>query len=222
MTTTCPNRQAKLAAKRTALAFGVAVLSVTNPDYHPSRWKKNNRFRDTMFEELCKALIIGINADYKSWASKIQVYWNPKMRTTLGIAKYDELSIGLSPQLWNISTEEVQRALRHELAHLLAWKTRNKKEPFQNHGIEWKEACNALGIKGEKVFHDFPQIKRRKQHRKYKYICPVCKTALYRVRPIAKKLLACKACCVKHANGVYTQVYQFKLSEVLHKPNQKT
>jgi len=207
---------AKFAAKRIATSLGTAVLSVTNPDTAPNRQRGANRFRDTMFEELCKALIIGINPEHESWASQIKVFWNPRMRSTAGIARYQEMSICLNPKLWHISTVEVQRALRHELAHLLAWKTRNRKGTFTNHGQEWKDACTALGIKGEKVYHHFPQIKATRQAPKYKYTCPHCNTSLYRVRPVShKRLIACIACCKKYNGGAYAPVYRFKLSEVL-------
>ncbi|HWB59290.1 MAG TPA: SprT-like domain-containing protein, partial [Chthoniobacteraceae bacterium] len=49
-------------------------------------------------------------------AAKIRVRWNPRMRTTAGLAGYEHSLITLNPALAQFGGTEVDKTLRHELA----------------------------------------------------------------------------------------------------------
>src|ERR1700677_4101215 len=53
-------------------------------------------------------------------ANRVQVRWNPRMRSTAGTAYPGKALITLNPRLIEFGAEEIDRTLRHELAHLLA------------------------------------------------------------------------------------------------------
>src|SRR5437773_11558707 len=52
-------------------------------------------------------------------ATEIRVEWNPRLKTCAGRADYRQKLISLNPQLVHYPIE-LDRTLRHELAHLLA------------------------------------------------------------------------------------------------------
>jgi len=137
----------------------------------------------------------------------VKVVWNPAMRTTAGYANYAKNEITLNPALIEISPQEVQRTLRHELAHLLAAKRAGRRRPAP-HGPEWKAACADLGIPGEKRCHDLP-FTRRSLARKHHYSCPNCGIVLARVRPL-KRRIACLKCCRAHNGGKYSERFRFR------------
>src|SRR5690242_16708388 len=53
-------------------------------------------------------------------ATRVQVRWNPRMRSTAGMAYPTRSLITLNPRLAEFGADEIDRTLRHELAHLLA------------------------------------------------------------------------------------------------------
>src|SRR5687768_15396855 len=53
-------------------------------------------------------------------AARVRVRWNPRMRSTAGTAFARQTLITLNPRLREFGEKEVDRTLRHELAHLLA------------------------------------------------------------------------------------------------------
>ena len=166
--------------------------------------RKSSRLRqDPLLEDFANQLLSAANCR----GLKVSVCWNPGLRTTAGFAVWRERRIILNPKLVEFSAGEVQRTLRHELAHLLA-QHRAGRRRIEAHGPDWRAACADLGIPNEPRCHDLP-FKRRKIERKFFYACPACSTVLARVRPVRKRI-ACGKCCRKHNGGAYQERFRFK------------
>jgi len=145
---------------------------------------------------------------FEQLATKLLVRWNGRMRSAAGRAFWPDGIIELNPRLLEIGKEEVERTVRHELAHLLAH-ARAGRRRIEAHGHEWRAACGDLGIAGEKVCHRLPW-ERRVMERRYVYACPQCAASFARVRPIKKKS-ACLACCKKYSGGRYDERFRLRL-----------
>jgi SprT protein len=145
-------------------------------------------------------------------AKKLCVAWNPRMRSTAGLAYPATMQIVLNPRLLGFGTAEVERTLFHELAHLVAHHRYGRRR-IAPHGPEWRQACQDLGLPNEARCHDLP-LPRRKLARDFVYECPQCLTLLERVRPF-RRPAACMGCCRKYASGRYDE--RFKLIRVLPK-----
>jgi predicted SprT family Zn-dependent metalloprotease len=141
-------------------------------------------------------------------AERVRVRWNPRLRTTAGLAFYHSWEILLNPALKTISEVEIEKTLKHELAHLLA-RDRSGTKRIAPHGKEWRQACIDLGIPREKTTHQLP-FARRKQQRKFFYRCPRCDQHLSRVRKPHRDI-ACLSCCRKHAGGKYDKRFRYQL-----------
>jgi len=141
-------------------------------------------------------------------ARKLAVYWNTRRRTTAGMSCSRRLAIFLNPRLVEVSASEVQRTLRHELAHLVAHERAGRRR-ISAHGPEWRVACEDLGIPGESRCHNLP-FKTRRLARKYFYQCPECGVVLRRVRKI-KRAVACLSCCKRHNRGRYHSRFRLTL-----------
>lgn len=165
--------------------------------------KKRVDQRDLMLEEQARQLLLPHSPDL---AKRVTVLWNPRMRTSAGLASYQRCEVILNPELQKISEAEVDKTLRHELAHLLAQERMGRKK-IAAHGREWRQACVDLGIPNESRTHQLP-FARRRQQRKFFYQCPSCKEKLSRVRKPRRKI-ACLACCRKYAGGKYEERFQF-------------
>jgi len=139
-------------------------------------------------------------------AARVRVRWNPRMRSTAGTALASKSLITLNPRLREFGAEEVDRTLRHELAHLLAH-FRAGRRRIAAHGPEWQQACRDLGLVDEKRCHTLPLPRRQMQARHF-YRCPACAQELRRVRPLRGKT-ACLACCRKHNRGQYDDRFRF-------------
>ena len=133
-------------------------------------------------------------------AARVRVRWNPRMRTTAGLASYAHLLVTLNPKLSQFGGAEIDKTLRHELAHLLAHHRAGRRR-IAPHGAEWKKACRDLGLPDEKRCHDLP-LPRRKVRAKHIYRCPACNQDIRRVRPFHRRV-ACLACCRAHNRGKY-------------------
>lgn len=141
-------------------------------------------------------------------AQRLRVEWNPRLRTCAGRADTRRLLISLNPRLLEHGIEEVDRTLRHEVAHLLA-QARAGKRRIPPHGTAWQEACRDLGIAGEARCHNLPfEIRRRPPA--YLYRCPDCARLFPRVRKF-RKAVACLACCRKVAKGKFDKKFQLRL-----------
>jgi SprT protein len=159
---------------------------------------------DPILEEVARVLLRQLGC--RRLAKEISVCWNPRMRTTAGIACYRRKAVHLNPKLVEVSAAEVQRTLRHELAHLIA-RARAGRRRIAPHGPEWREACVDLGIRGESRCHDLP-FKARRITRRHFYQCRECGTIMGRVRPV-KRRMACLRCCRKHNGGRYHEQFRF-------------
>lgn len=144
----------------------------------------------------------------RALARQVHVRWNPRLRTTAGLANYRQWTISLNPRLVAFGREEVDRTLRHELAHLLA-RFRAGRRRIQPHGAEWRQACTDLGLDGEKRCHELP-LPRRRMARKVLYRCRNCKAEVRRVRPY-RRAVACLKCCRAYNRGRYDDRYRFDL-----------
>jgi predicted SprT family Zn-dependent metalloprotease len=138
---------------------------------------------------------------------KVQVHWNAKLRSTAGYARWPQWKVELNPRLVDFEGQ-VERTLKHELAHLIAF-TRANRRKIEPHGVEWRKACADLGIPDESARHTLP-LPRTTQTRNYTYICPVCRNTVARVRKFSKRT-ACLACCKQHNGGQYDPRFQFTL-----------
>jgi predicted SprT family Zn-dependent metalloprotease len=126
------------------------------------------------------------------------------MRSAAGRAWLQHCRIDINPKLRTIAAEEIDRTLRHELAHLIAWqRTGNRR--IQAHGEEWRQACRELDIPGEKATHQLP-LPIRRQRKRYSYRCRGCQRVVRRVREIQRPT-ACGTCCRTRNNGRFNEAF---------------
>jgi predicted SprT family Zn-dependent metalloprotease len=155
-------------------------------------------------EEIARTLLRG--AGCADLAARVRVRWNGRMRSTAGMAYAGKSLVHLNPRLREFGDGEVDRTLRHELAHLLAHHRAGRRR-ISPHGREWQQACRDLGLADEKRCHDLP-LPRREVRARHFYRCPGCATVLRRVRPLRPKS-ACLACCRQHSGGRYAERFRF-------------
>ena len=176
--------------------------------------------RDVDLESQARGLLRHLGAD--KLAREIRVEWNPRMKSAAGRADFREKLISLNPLLQNhdlisvkgqSGSDEVERTLRHELAHLLAQFREKSRRRIAPHGIEWREACRDLGIADEVRCHNLP-FATKVYARRYVYRCPNCKEKFPRVRRI-RRAIACLACCRKHNRGDFDPRFRLKLTTKL-------
>jgi len=139
-------------------------------------------------------------------AARVSVRWNARMRSTAGMASAAKALVTLNPRLIAFGWPEIDRTLRHELAHLLAHEHAGRRR-IAPHGREWRRACEALGLLDEKRCHDLP-LPRRHLAARHHYRCPGCAVVIGRVRPLRRKS-ACLACCRRHNGGHYDARFRF-------------
>ncbi len=140
-------------------------------------------------------------------SKRVSITWHGRLTSTAGLARPDQAMVLLNPRL-KAFPSEVDRTLRHELAHLLAF-DRARSRRIAAHGKEWKQACADLGIPGESRCHTLP-LPRRKVVGRHLYRCPRCNFLLRRVRPIkARRRLACHDCCETFARGRFDRRFEF-------------
>ncbi len=108
--------------------------------------------RNLNLEETARDLLRANGAD--RIANELRVEWNSRLKTAAGRADYREKLISLNPRLFE-HPSEIDRTLRHELAHILA-QFRVGRRKISPHGVEWQQACIDLGIADEKRCHNLP------------------------------------------------------------------
>lgn len=161
--------------------------------------------RDVILENQARELLR--KARCPELARALKVVWNNRLRTTAGMACYRRKTVFLNPRLVEVAPpREIQRTLRHELAHFVAQERAGRRR-IQPHGPEWRAACRLLGIPNESRCHTLP-LRPKRMARKYAYQCRQCGTVLARVRPV-KRRIACLRCCRKHSNGRYDERFRF-------------
>jgi len=158
-------------------------------------------------------LLRGVAAE--SLAARLTIEWNARMRTAVGRADFRGWLIALNPALQKFGALEIDRTLRHELAHLLA-QFRAGRRRVLPHGREWRKACHDLGIAGERACHKLP-LTARELKRRFIYHCQNCQRHFPRVRRI-RRATACLACCRKFAHGNYEERFQLQLVKKLSLP----
>jgi SprT protein len=163
----------------------------------------NSRSRDPILEEKVRKALKAIDPEL---GLLVRAGWNSRMRTTAGVAVLGRHEIWLNPGLREISMQEVDRTLLHELAHLLA-RRRHPNHRMDPHGAEWREACRDLGIPGESRTNRLPFHARRLK-RRFILRCPVCGRHHERVRR-PKRALACLHCCRTQNGGLYDERFRF-------------
>ena len=163
--------------------------------------------RDHALEEKSRTLLRQLGA--AKLARDVRVEWNPRMKSAAGRADYRERLISLNPLLRDHGVEEIDRTLRHELAHLLA-QFRVGRRRIAPHGPEWREACRDLDIADEARCHNLPFATKAYPAR-FVYRCPNCRQEFPRVRRI-RRVIACLACCRKHNGGDFDPRFRLRLS----------
>jgi len=189
-----------------------------------------------VLEQHARELLRALGAD--KLACEVRVEWNPRLKTCAGRADHREKLISLNPLLRGLDfatpsaivgqrpqfssskpasdplsrqahISEIDRTLRHELAHLLA-QSRIGRKRIAPHGAEWRQACRDLGIADEARCHNLPFATRSFPPR-FVYVCPNCKEKFPRVRRI-RRAIACLACCRKHNDGEFDPRFRLKLT----------
>jgi SprT protein len=141
-------------------------------------------------------------------ANDLRVEWNSRLKTAAGRADYHEKLISLNPRLSEFPIE-IDRTLRHELAHILA-QFRVGRRKISPHGVEWQQACIDLGIADEKRCHNLP-FPARTFAARFVYRCPNCREEFPRVRRM-RRTVACLACCRRHNGGEFDLRFRLRLA----------
>ena len=163
------------------------------------------RRRDVDLESEAQELLRSLGAN--RIAMDIRVEWNSCLKTAAGRADYREKVISLNPRLFE-HPAEIDRTLRHELAHILA-QFRAGRRRILPHGVEWRRACRDLDVGDEKRCHNLPFLARTYAAR-FVYRCPNCRQDFPRVRRV-RRAVACLACCRKHNGGEFDPRFKLKL-----------
>ena len=146
----------------------------------------------------------------KRIATELRVEWNSRLKTAAGRADHRQKLISLNPRLVE-HPAEIDRTLRHELAHILA-QFRAGRRRISPHGPHWQQACRDLGIADEKRCHTLP-FPTKSYAPRFIYRCPNCRRDFPRVRKI-KRTVACLACCRAHNGGEFDVRFRLKLLTV--------
>jgi SprT protein len=163
-------------------------------------------WRDVGLEQIARDLLRALGAT--RIATELCVEWNSRLKTAAGRADYRQKLISLNPQLIK-HPAEINRTLRHELAHILA-QFRARRRRILPHGIEWRQACHDLGISDEKRCHNLP-FPARTYVARFVYRCPHCRQEFPRVRRV-HRAVACLACCRKNNGGKFDA--RFRLQRI--------
>jgi SprT protein len=140
-------------------------------------------------------------------ARELRVEWNSRLKTAAGRADYRQKLISLNPRLFEHQAE-IDRTLRHELAHILA-QFRAGRRRILPHGDDWRTACRDLGISDEKRCHNLP-FPAQTYAARFIYRCPNCRQEFPRVRRV-RRAVACLSCCRKHNGGEFDARFRLKL-----------
>jgi SprT protein len=200
--TRCPQRVAKI--------FAPSARDLTSSSEKPIHL----RGRDHALEEKSKELLRALGAG--KLAREVRVEWSPRLKTAAGRADFRKKLISLNPllrdhDLVSVSRQsgsDIDRTLRHELAHLLA-QFRVGRRRIAPHGPEWRRACCDLGIADEARCHNLP-FATKVYPARFVYRCPNCRREFPRVRRI-RRAIACLACCRKHNRGEFDPRFRLKL-----------
>ena len=181
------------------------ALRLPNPEAGIEAVALQVRQRDVDLETTAGELLRSLGA--ARIANELRVEWNTRLKTSAGRADYRHKLISLNPRLFE-HPAEIDRTLRHELAHILA-QFRVGRRRLLPHGTEWRQACRDLGIADERRCHNLPFPARRHTPR-FIYRCPNCRQEFPRVRRV-RRAVACLACCRAHNGGEFDTRFRLKL-----------
>src|SRR5438105_8828543 len=162
----------------------------------------------TVLLQTARELLRSLGA--KRIATELRVEWNSRLKTAAGRADHRQKLISLNPRLVE-HPAEIDRTLRHELAHILA-QFRAGRRRISPHGPQWQQACRDLGIADEKRCHTLP-FPAKSYAPRFIYRCPNCRRDFPRVRKI-KRTVACLACCRAYNGGEFDVRFRLKLLTV--------
>jgi len=162
--------------------------------------------RDFGLEAKAREMLAALNAT--GLAESVRVEWNARLFSGAGRADSRRKLVSLNPRLREHGAAEIDRTLRHELAHLLA-QFRTGRRRLAPHGAEWRKACRDLGIADEGRCHALPFPVQRRA-RPFLYQCPRCGKDFPRARRI-KRAIACLDCCRKFNRGKFDRSAQLRL-----------
>jgi len=185
------------------LEFAFHTVAVSLSD--APRFAQRSGYRTVDLETKARELLRSLGA--APMANELRVEWNSRLKTAAGRADYRHKLISLNPRLFEQPTE-IDRTLRHELAHLLA-QFRAGRRRILPHGDEWRSACRDLAIGDEKRCHNLP-FPVSARARRYLYKCPRCRRDFPRTRRI-KRAVACLACCRAHNGGEFDARFRLRL-----------
>jgi predicted SprT family Zn-dependent metalloprotease len=164
--------------------------------------------RDSALETTAREILSALGAD--ELAREVHVEWNARLFSAAGRADSRRNLISLNPRLREHGEAEIDRTLRHELAHLLA-QFRAGRRRIPPHGAAWRKACRDLGLADEGRCHTLPfPVKQRA--RRYLYRCSRCGKDFPRVHRI-KRAIACLECCRKFNGGKFDPSARLRLVE---------
>lgn len=192
--------------------FGARITCVFRganaPERHPSpqHERRELRGRDMHLEAQAREMLKAVGAVLL--APLVRVVWSARLRTAAGRADFHCNVITLNPLLRAHGEAEIDRTLRHELAHLVAHARRGRRR-ISPHGPEWRQACSDLGIADEERCHALP-FPRQTRARPFLYRCPRCAREFPRVRRIRRRT-ACLACCRRYSKGAFDKRFTLKL-----------
>jgi SprT protein len=193
---------------------GTNILSVERPGVSPGelinqtagKVPASHTVETDVLLQAARELLCSLGA--KRIATELRVEWNFRLKIAAGRADYRQKLISLNPRLVE-HPSEIDRTLRHELAHILAQFRQKSRRRISPHGSEWRQACRDLGIANEKRCHTLPFPAKRYTPR-FIYRCPNCRRDFARVRKI-KRTVACLACCRAHNGGEFDVRFRLKL-----------
>ena len=164
--------------------------------------------RDFALEASAREILAPLGAE--ELAREIHVEWNARLFSAAGRADSHRNRVSLNPRLREQDAAEIDRTLRHELAHLLA-QFRAGRRRISPHGREWRRACRDLDIADEARCHTLP-FPVKKRERRFLYRCSRCGKEFPRVRRI-KRTVACLDCCRKFNRGKFDPKARLRLVE---------
>ena len=198
-------RQLEFAFETTAALTSMLSLRERRTTKSPGEGHLIGSSHDVDLESKAREILYEFGAN--KLACAIRVEWNSRLKTSAGRADYRHKLISLNPRLFE-HPAEIDRTLRHELAHILA-QFRAGRRRILPHGTEWRKACRDLGIADEKRCHNLPFPAKRYAAR-FMYRCPNCRQEFPRVHR-ARRAVACLACCRAHNGGEFDARFRLVL-----------
>ena len=194
------------APKRSEGGSGRLVLGRHRDPAGAGPWLQPGYRYDVDLAKRARELLVAAGASRIT--SEVRVEWNARLKTCAGHADYRGKLISLNPRLREHGFAEIDRTLRHELAHLLA-QFRAGRRRILPHGPEWRAACHDLGVGDEKRCHNLP-FPTHQRVRRFVYRCPNCFLNFARARRI-RRAIACLACCRAHNRGRFHPKFRLQL-----------